>query len=61
LERLERSGSQVVAVRPDDATEAAFAAVGGNLLDPRVQESAARAGREQGRRIAAMKIAAVWN
>jgi NTE family protein len=61
LERLERSGSRVVAVRPDDATEAAFAAVGGNLLDPRVQESAALAGREQGRRIAATNIAALWS
>jgi NTE family protein len=61
LERLERSGSQVVAVRPDDATEAAFAAVGGNLLDPKVQERAAGAGREQGRRIAALNIAAIWS
>ncbi|HXE59800.1 MAG TPA: patatin-like phospholipase family protein [Gemmatimonadaceae bacterium] len=61
VERLERSGSQVVTVRPDDATEAAFAAVGGNLLDPKVQDGAARAGREQGRRIAALNVAAVWN
>lgn len=61
VELLKRSGSQVVAVRPDDATEAAFAAVGGNLLDPKVREGAARAGREQGRRIAALNIAALWN
>jgi hypothetical protein len=34
-------------------TEAVLASVGGNLLDPAVREGAARAGREQGRRIAA--------
>ena len=47
---LRRSGSRVEVVHPDEASQAAFASVGGNLLDPSVREAAARAGREQGRR-----------
>jgi hypothetical protein len=39
-------------VHPDEATEAAFALAGGNLLDPSVREGAARTGRTQGRSIA---------
>jgi len=50
---LRQSGARVEVVHPDEASQAAFASVGGNLLDPRVREAAARAGREQGRRIAA--------
>jgi NTE family protein len=60
LQRLQRSGAQVEVVRPDEATEAAFASVGGNLLDPAVRERAARAGRAQGRSIAARYAAVVW-
>ena len=50
---LRGEGARVDVVHPDEASQAAFATVGGNLLDPRVREAAARAGREQGRRIAA--------
>jgi NTE family protein len=57
---LEDGGAQVVVVHPDEATEAAFAAVGGNLLDSAVKEGAARAGRAQGKRIARLQIAALW-
>jgi NTE family protein len=49
---LRRSGAVVDVVHPDEASQAAFASVGGNLLDPSVREAAARAGREQGRRAA---------
>jgi NTE family protein len=60
LETLRQNGAQVVVVRPDEATEAAFEAVGGNLLDPSVREGAAGAGREQGRRIADLSVASLW-
>jgi NTE family protein len=60
VETLQRKGAQVMVVRPDEATEAAFAAVGGNLLDPSVREGAARAGREQGQRIADLSVASLW-
>jgi NTE family protein len=53
VEALRASGAEVDVVHPDAATEAVLASVGGNLLDPSVREGAARAGREQGRRIAA--------
>jgi len=46
---LRRRGARVDVVHPDEASQAAFASVGGNLLDPSVREAAARAGREQGR------------
>jgi hypothetical protein len=36
------------------------AAVGGNILDLSVRRGAARAGREQGRHIAARDVAALW-
>ena len=52
LETLQGNGVQVAVVHPVEVTEAAFAAVGGNLLDPLVREGAVRAGREQGRQIA---------
>jgi hypothetical protein len=50
---LRSSGASVHVAHPDDATEAAFAAVRGNLLDPAVRGPASRAGRQQGRREAA--------
>jgi len=52
VDMLQRSGSRVDVVHPDEASQAAFASVGGNLLDPSVREAAARTGREQGRRAA---------
>jgi NTE family protein len=60
VEMLRSNGSQVLVVHPDEATEAAFSAVGGNIPDPSVREGAARAGREQGRRIAALDVASLW-
>ncbi len=60
LETLDSSGARVQVVRPDEATEAAFASVGGNLLDPSVRERAARAGLEQGRKVAARRVASLW-
>lgn len=60
VEKLRNNGARVAVVHPDDATEAAFASVGGNLLDPSVRKSAARAGLEQGRHIVALNIASLW-
>lgn len=60
LKTLQSSGARVEAVRPDEATEAAFASVGGNLLDASVRERAARAGREQGRSVTARQVASLW-
>jgi hypothetical protein len=60
LETLRRNGAQVVVVRPDEATEAAFAAASGNLLAPSVREGAACASREQGRRIANLSVTSLW-
>ncbi len=48
---LQRGGARVEVIHPDEASQAAFASAGGNLLDPSVREPAARAGREQGRRL----------
>jgi len=53
VELLRKNGAQVEVVHPDEASQAAFATVGGNLLDPSVRPAAARAGREQGRRVIA--------
>jgi NTE family protein len=50
VDKLRRGGAHVDVIHPDEASQAAFASVGGNLLDPSVREPAARAGREQGRR-----------
>ena len=55
VDKLRRGGALVDVIHPDEASQAAFAAVGGNLLDPSVREPAARAGREQGRRTAATR------
>jgi NTE family protein len=52
VDMLRRSGAHVDVVHPDEASQTAFASVGGNLLDPSVREPAARAGREQGQRVA---------
>jgi NTE family protein len=49
VEILHRAGARVEVMHPDKASEAAFASVGGNLLDPSVRAKAAHAGREQGR------------
>lgn len=53
IDQLSRGGAHVDVIHPNEASQAAFASVGGNLLDPSVREPAARAGREQGRRAAA--------
>ncbi len=53
VDKLRRGGAHVDVIHPDETSQAAFASVGGNLLDPSVREPAARAGREQGRRAAA--------
>ncbi len=50
VDTLRHSGARVDVVHPDEASQAAFASVGGNLLDPSVREAAARAGRQQGQR-----------
>jgi NTE family protein len=60
LQVLERSGSRVEVVHPDDVTQAAFASASG-VLDPSVREPAAKAGRRQGRRIGRERIAPFWN
>ncbi len=52
VDMLRHRGARVDVVHPDEASQAAFASVGGNLLDPSVREAAARTGREQGRRTA---------
>jgi NTE family protein len=59
VNRLKRSGACVDVVHPDEASQVAFASAGGNLLDPSVREPAARAGREQGRREAALHVSHV--
>jgi NTE family protein len=59
VDTLRAGGAEVVVVHPDDATDAAFGSVGGNLLNPAVRPAAARAGREQGRQLAA-EVAALW-
>jgi hypothetical protein len=57
---LRSNSARVLVVHPDEASEAAFQSVGGNILDPSVQAPAARAGLEQGRRIASTDVAALW-
>ena len=52
VDMLKRGGARVDVIHPDEASQAAFAAVGGNLLDPSVRAPAACAGRDQGRRLA---------
>jgi NTE family protein len=60
VDMLRRGGARVEVVHPDEASQAAFASVGGNLLDPSVREAAARAGREQGRRAAPGGAGGLW-
>lgn len=54
---LYAAGRQIRLIQPDAASQATFASVGGNLLDPSVRQAAARAGREQGRRLALTEVA----
>jgi NTE family protein len=58
VDELHQSGAEVEIVHPDEATLKAFGAVGGNVLDPAVREPAARAGREQGRKLSRSGIGA---
>lgn len=60
LESLRAAGARVKVVHPDEAAEAAFAAVGGNVLDPAVRGPALRAGREQGRRAVEGHASSFW-
>jgi NTE family protein len=60
LEQLRASHARVEVVHPDAATRAAFASVGGNLLDPSVCGPGVRAGLEQGRRITKEGLSAFW-
>ena len=60
VQTLRANGALVEVVHPDEATNAVLASHSGNLLDPSIREPAARAGREQGRRMAAGRIAALW-
>lgn len=61
LHKLRAAGAQVRVIHPDEATEAAFASVGRNVLDPAVAGPAARAAHLQGTRIARADVAAFWN
>jgi NTE family protein len=61
VDTLRRGGTRVDIVHPDEASQVAFASVGGNLLDPSVREAAARAGREQGQSISYARSASDEN
>ena len=54
---LEREGSRVLVITPDAASAAAM---GPNPSDPAAREPSARAGRAQGRELAAL-VAALWS
>lgn len=54
---LERAGSRVLVIGPDDAS---IAAIGANPLDPATRQPSALAGRAQGRELAA-SVAALWS
>lgn len=56
---LKRNGTVVAVIPQDAATDAAIAAVGGNLLDPSIRAAVAQTGREHGRRLAA-ELAPLW-
>ena len=56
---LKRGGTAVYAISQDAATDAAIAAVGGNLLDPSIRATVAQTGREFGRNLA-VELASVW-
>jgi NTE family protein len=60
LTTLRGHGTQVEVVHPNEASQAAFSSVGGNMLDPSVRAPAAKAGREQGRTIASGRVAVFW-
>jgi NTE family protein len=60
LEQLRASHARVEVVHPNEASQAAFASVGGNLLDPAVCNPGVRAGREQGRRITSEGLSNLW-
>jgi NTE family protein len=59
LDDTTRGLARVEIIQPDDAAQAALAAVGGNVLDPAVAPAMARAARTQGQQ-AARQIAAFW-
>jgi NTE family protein len=57
--RVRAAGGRVDVILPDKDSEAAFQAVGNDVLDPAVRAGAAKAGRQQGRGAASV-IAAIW-
>jgi NTE family protein len=60
LRALREAGARVEVVRPDAATLAAMASAGSSLFDSTLRARAARAGREQGRGVAARQVAPSW-
>lgn len=60
LQKLQSSGSRVEVAFPDQAAESAFGSYGG-MFSPAVAAPAARAAREQGRKVAIERIAAFWH
>lgn len=56
---LKRGGTAVFIIPQDAATDAAIAAVGGNLLDPSVRSAVAQTGRAYGRSLAT-EVARIW-
>jgi NTE family protein len=59
FEDTTRAFSHVEIIQPDDASQAALAAVGGNILDPNVGPLMVRAARKQGQRLAG-RIMLFW-
>lgn len=60
LESMRARDVEVQVIHPDEATEAAFSSVKGNVLDPSVAGPAARAGRAQGYRLIGDGEVLVW-
>lgn len=59
LDLIRQHGGNAEVIVMDEATKAVLAGVGGNPLDLTIRGDAARAGREQGRRVAS-QIASFW-
>jgi NTE family protein len=59
IEDTTRALAHAFVIQPDDASQAALASVGGNVLDPDVGPPMARAARAQGQLLAS-RIAKFW-
>ena len=59
IEDTTRALSRVEIIQPNDAAQAALAAVGGNVLDPAVRPAMAKAARTQGAMLAS-RIGEFW-